>query len=60
MYSTLLSANIVMEEYDNFYKIGMKNGMKPQLYLRNQIAQCSSTFLTKEEVPQETMRRRNH
>lgn len=36
---------------DNFYEVGTKSGRLKQLYARNQLEPCTSSFLNIEDVP---------
>jgi hypothetical protein len=44
-----------MEINDDFYKIGTKHGVLPQLYARNQVAPSDTSFLKVEEVPESSI-----
>jgi len=46
------SAGVVMEVRDDFYKIGTKHGVLPQMYARSQVAPCPTEFLAVENEPQ--------
>lgn len=36
---------------DNFYEVGTKSGRLKQLYARNQLEPCASSFLKIDDVP---------
>lgn len=42
---------VVLAVDEGFYKVGIKSGTLKQMYSRNQLEPCSSTFLLSENVP---------